>query len=389
MARRFIKLTRPNIRSLKSGQKLTEHGITAIGLADGDIHYSVNVMVDGQRIHRVIGRESEGVTRTQAEEFIAAKRTEAREGRLSLPKGRKLALTFEGAAGLYLCKLKETGGKDYTKNMQHLRLHLTPYFGKMRLDRISTFTVQKFQRHCREQGLAEATINRILSTYRRMGRRLAEWDEIKTPFPMVRLAEEKIVRTHVLTRAEEESLLNAALSDSNPYIWLFIRLGLSTGLRHDEIISARFDAFDPVRRRLRVRLKGGDEHQQPLTREITNALLQQQAGADDASGFIFPSTRTRHGHVGYMSDAFRRCVERAGLDAEKVIPHTLRHTAHTRFAHLPNVNLKTQKAFTGHKSDKAALRYIHAQDEVIDRALELMETGTTPEHMNEKRGAKR
>jgi hypothetical protein len=47
-------------------------------------------MVDGQRIHRVIGRESDGTTRTQAEDFIEKVRTEARHGRLNLPKGRKM-----------------------------------------------------------------------------------------------------------------------------------------------------------------------------------------------------------------------------------------------------------------------------------------------------------
>ncbi len=62
MALRFAKLTRPNIRALGVGEKLTEHGITADRLRDGDIRYSVNVMVDGQRVHRVVGRDSDGVT---------------------------------------------------------------------------------------------------------------------------------------------------------------------------------------------------------------------------------------------------------------------------------------------------------------------------------------
>ena len=56
MAVRFSRLTRPAIRRLKPGEKITEHGITAERLPDGDTRYSVNVMVDGQRIHRVIGR---------------------------------------------------------------------------------------------------------------------------------------------------------------------------------------------------------------------------------------------------------------------------------------------------------------------------------------------
>ena len=93
MSLRFAALDRPSIRRLKPGEKITEHGITAERLVDGDLRYSVNIMVDGRRIHRVIGKESDGVTRTQCEEFIES-RTDARAGRLSLPKGRKLALTF-------------------------------------------------------------------------------------------------------------------------------------------------------------------------------------------------------------------------------------------------------------------------------------------------------
>ena len=53
---------------------------------------------------------------TQAEALIAKIRTEAREGRLSLPKGRKTHLSFAAAANVYLKKLKEVGGKDYTNN---------------------------------------------------------------------------------------------------------------------------------------------------------------------------------------------------------------------------------------------------------------------------------
>ena len=59
MPLRFTRLTRPAVRKLQAGERITEHGITAEGLKDGDVRYSVNVMVDGERIHRVVGRESD------------------------------------------------------------------------------------------------------------------------------------------------------------------------------------------------------------------------------------------------------------------------------------------------------------------------------------------
>jgi hypothetical protein len=40
-------------------------------------------MVDGERIHRTVGRESDRSTRTQAEQFIEKARRDAREGRLN------------------------------------------------------------------------------------------------------------------------------------------------------------------------------------------------------------------------------------------------------------------------------------------------------------------
>ncbi len=158
MPLRFAHLTRPAIRKLQAGERINEHGITAERLRDGDIRYSVNVMVDGQRVHRVIGRGSDGVTRAQAETFIEKVRTEAREDRLSLPKGRKSPLTFAKAAKLYLDGEKEVGAKDLVSKEGHLRLHLVPYFGTMRLDRISKFTAEKFRNDMRGHEHSEGQV---------------------------------------------------------------------------------------------------------------------------------------------------------------------------------------------------------------------------------------
>ena len=90
---------------------MTEHGISFERIESGDGVFSVNVMVDGHRIHRVIGRESEGVTRSQAEQFIEKVRSEAREGRLSLPAGRKTHMSFSEAAKKYLSRLPRPTAK--------------------------------------------------------------------------------------------------------------------------------------------------------------------------------------------------------------------------------------------------------------------------------------
>ena len=387
MSLRFTRLTRPNIRALKSGEKITEHGITAASLKDGDVRYSVNIMVDGERIHRVIGRESDGTTRSQAEAFIGKVRSDAREGRLSLPKGRKTQLSFTAAADIYLKKLKEIDGKDYENNERHLRLHLTPYLGAMRLDRISEFTLQKFQKGCRGKGLSDAMINRVLATYRRMGRKLYRWRVIPAPLPMIKLETERNRRTYVITGDEEQKLLNAALADSNPYVWLFIKLGLATGLRHTEMLAARFQNLDPVRRRLRVKVKGGRWRNQPLTRGITEVLTREREMAEDPDGWIFPSKTSVSGHIASMGRSFARCVEQGGMDPSVVTPHTMRHTAITRLAET-GADIKTVQEFSGHESLEMVLRYAHAQDRAVDRALDKLEGRTLVEHPQARRQPK-
>src|SRR5262249_2878452 len=126
---RFERLDRASIRKLQPGQKIAEHGIAAERLPDGDIRYSVNIMVDGERIHRVIGRESDGATRSRCRQFVEAQRTAAREDRLSLPAGRKTHLTCRQAAAKYIALMEETGGKNLDRKRLHLNARLVPFFG--------------------------------------------------------------------------------------------------------------------------------------------------------------------------------------------------------------------------------------------------------------------
>jgi hypothetical protein len=88
-------------------KRFSEHGIVFERLADGDGVFTLNVMVDGQRIHRVVGRESDGSTRSQAEQYNAQVKSDAKHDRLALPKSRKVALSFRDAAGRYLKSSKK------------------------------------------------------------------------------------------------------------------------------------------------------------------------------------------------------------------------------------------------------------------------------------------
>lgn len=385
MALKFSKLTRPNTRALKNGQKLTEHGITAECLADGDLRYSVAVMVDGERIHRVIGRQSDGTTRTQAEEFVARVRSDAKAGRLNLPRGRKTKLVFASAAALYIELLRESGGRQVDAKERHLRRHLIPELGQMPLDKISTFTLEKMRKALKAKGLMPGTVTLVFSTYRHMANKLLEWQKIDSQLPMIKQKGAENRREYVLSVDEKELLLESALRDSNSRIWLFIMMGLNTSLRHSEILSARFDQFNASRRRLRVQVKGGDWREQPLTSTITEVLEREREMAQDPTGWVFPSARATTGHAQDMGSPFRRVVHGAGLDPRNVTPHTMRHTAITEMAEA-GAEPRTIQAFSGHRSPAMVWRYTHARDQRIDEALDRFDkSGTKVERIDRKK----
>ena len=373
MSLRFTKLDRRSIRSMMSGEKVTEHGITAHRLANGDVRYSVNVMVDGQRIHRVIGRESEGVTRTQCENFIEGKRTEAREGRLSLPKGRKTHLAFSQAADDYIDRLQETGGKNIKTKKRQLKLYLKPFFDKQRLDAITIFTVDRYKKRRQEAGTSDGTINRELATLTHLFNLATEWKWIKASPCKIKMLPESEGRIIVLDDDQADALLKGGIADEDPDCWLFILFGLNTAMRHDEILCARYDQIDFDKLRLYIPDAKAGQREQPITPQLSSILRKEREMRkdDDQNGWVFPTPRpnaSSSGHRHRMNGPFRRAVVRAELDPKLVTPHVMRHTAITNLVKA-GVDLPTIQRISGHKTLAMVLRYTHVHGSHIDHAI--------------------
>jgi site-specific recombinase XerD len=70
--------------------------------------------------------------------------------------------------------------------------------------------------------------------------------------------------------------------------------------------------------------------------------------------------------------AFRRAVIAAGLDPDKIVRHTLRHTAITHMVQAA-VDLPTVKVFSGHKTLAMVERYSHANAAHVQGALDKLE----------------
>lgn len=260
MALKFSRLTRPSIGALEPGERINEHGIVVERQRNGDARYSLNIMVDGRRIHRVVGRESEGVTREQAERLIESFRTKAREERLDLPTGRKVHRTFADAGEDYLTEIEHhpKHGRNFARKRRHMRERLAPYFKDQRPDKLTDFTIANYNRRRLAEGAAQATINRELSTLSHFLNRCLEWGWIKTK-PKIHKGEEARKQIVILSDSEKQALLAAAMADQDPLTWLFATIAMDTGMRHSEILRVRWEEIDFEQRRIYIgRAKAGN-----------------------------------------------------------------------------------------------------------------------------------
>jgi integrase len=372
MSRTFSKLTRPAMRKLGIGAKLMEHGIVFERLANGDGLLTVNIMVDGQRIHRVIGRESEGTTRTQAEEFIGKVREDAKHDRLSLPKGRKVGLAFPDAAAKYLVKLAEEGGKDLVMKRRRLTLHLVPFFRDKPLSKISSFDIERYKKSRVEASAKVGTVNRELAALSHLFTKAVEWTWLdRRPAKIKRFPEDQ-GRIVYLTVEQANSLLEAAKGDQNRQLYPFIRIGLDTSMRTMEILSIRRDYVDLGRRMIYVRHAKGGAREQPMTQDLATFLREYITTLPDDTPWLFPSQgskQSRAGHTVDINAPFRRAVIEAGLNPDQVVRHTLRHTAITHLVQA-GVDLPAVKRISGHKTLVMIERYAHQNGAHIEAAMD-------------------
>jgi integrase len=375
------------MRKLKEGECITEHGISFKRLANGDGIFSVNIMVDRRRIHRSVGHESDGTTRSTAEEFIAKLRHDAREGRLNLPKRRKVALTFAAAAPLYIDRLHQEGGKNIERKQLQLEQSLVPYFSNQPLSQITTFEIERYKKHRTNQPiksrkklkpgeahplLKPSTINRELATLSHLLNKAAEWGWIERPPAKIRKLKEGTGRIVYLTTGQADALLEAAKGDQNRQVYPFILIGLRTGMRKSEILSTRREHVDLEAHTIYVPQAKAGARVQPISPDLAEFLSSYLESLPPGTPWLFPSVGSHHGHTVDVRKPFVRSVIAANLDPKQVVRHTLRHTAITHLVQA-GVDLPTVKRISGHKTLAMVERYAHQSGSHIASALEKLD----------------
>jgi integrase len=354
-----------------------ENGIVFRRGEDGDGTFSVNIMVDRRRVHRVVGRESEGVTRKQVEDFVAQLRTDARRDRLELPEGRKTPLSFTEAAERYVTLLEQEEGKNLKAKRRQLQQHLRPFFGTRTLASLTSFEIERYKRHRSSSGAAPATINRELAVLSHTFNKAVDWKWLKSRPTRIRRNKEDNRRIVYLTQPQCDQLLRAAEQDQNGNVHAFIMVALATGMRHSEILKIRRHEVDLEKRCIWIPKAKAGAREQPITQELAEYLDQRLKMLPSGCEWIFPSLGSRAGHGHTIRKAFRRSVARAGLDPDVVTPHVLRHTVVTHLVQA-GVDLPTVQRISGHKTLTMVARYAHQSGSHIEAAMSKLQNRLSP-----------
>jgi integrase len=375
---KFERLTRPAMRALLPGQSLTEHGITYKVFRKKGGRFEVNFMVEGERIHRVVGWELDGTTLTTAVEYMEQKRAAAREGRNNLPKGRKLHLTLEAAADQYVQRLKESDGKNLVKKEQHLKLHLKPYFGHLQLTKICETEIGRYKAKRKKDGAAVGTINRELATLSHLLNKALDWGWITSKPRTIGLMKENNARTQTFSPEDCQAILNLARI-KDPQVYLFCKMGLTTGMRYMEILSTRIEHISLDDKTIYIWKAKNGPRTQKISTELAEYLrwyLHQQCASDQE--WLFPSKfGTKTGHRTCIRDSFRTVVKAAGLDETIYTPHVMRHTVGTQLTDS-GASAKLVTEFLGHSTIEMYLRYSHISQQKLQDTADMLEAALKP-----------
>lgn len=372
MAIKYSKLTKANCAKLQQNEMIVENGIVYQKTKNNDGKFSINICVNGKRIHRVIGYESDGTTRVQVEEVIAQIKSDAKNNRLNLPQNRKTHLKFYEASKIYIECLKSTNGKSVEKKEQQLRMYLVPFFKNYIVSQISTFDIEKYKHERSKTNISKSTINREIQTLSHMLNCLVEWGKIPFKSCKIKKFKENNARITYLTQEQCNRILEIASRYPNPYIYPFILIGLETAMRRSEILSIELKNIHLDRKMIYIPQAKAGEREQPITNNLVHFLEKYIPMIDSSQPYLFPSKNSKSGHLEWIDKAFRAVIKEAGLDPKVIVRHTLRHTAITHLVQA-GVDLPTVQRISGHKTIQMVIRYSHQNGAHIEAAMDKLE----------------
>lgn len=228
-------------------------------------YWYIDYTVNGKRKWESVGRVGD-VTKAAAKKLLALRRTEVLHGKFNIPVNT-IAPTFSEFAKDYI-EYAKVNKRSWDRDACSLRT-LVPVFGSYTLADISPFLIEKYKLE-RKKSVSARTVNMELSLLRRMFNLGITWDKcLSNPVSKVKFYKEEIKGVRVLTKEEEERLLES----SSDHLKTVLITALNTGMRYGEIINLCWKDVDLDLGYIEVeKSKSGKSRQIPMNERLKEAL---------------------------------------------------------------------------------------------------------------------
>lgn len=325
-------------------------------------------------------------TKRDADRFEANERA-----RIALDTGRrkKPQITLDEAAGLYEDRLRGNG--KWSATTEYMIVSLIESIGGDRF--LSEIAQEDLLRHfSRRAGkVAASSVNREIDVARPIWRgvrkshdigEMPDWGALRYAVP------DKDPRE--LYHDEEGRLFDRLREDLRP----FTRFALLSGWRLSEVRLLRWTDLNLSQGIATTRIKGGDTVKRPLTADLVAIIANQPKAGPFVFTYVCQKSRSaytdrkgrRHParlkgeRYAFTQAGWRKPWTKALADAgiEAFRFHDLRHTRGTRILRATG-NLAAAKEALKHRHIRTTLRYAHADDDDVRRALDASESRTIPE----------
>ncbi len=319
-------------------------------LKDGGTRYQAEVRLKGHpTLTAMFDRK------TDAKAWIQKTEADIRCGRQQLyPEARRR--TFQDAVERYCKEQKVTTAKQGHLNWWRAEL------GNLYLQDVRPSLIaekkQKLltERNSKGKVRTGSTCNRFLATLSHLlSICVKQWEWIvENPVRKISREKESRERTRFLTPTERSRFLDACRESSNPYLFTFVVLLLSTGCRYNEIRCLKWIDVELTQGKITItKSKNSDMRSVPI-RGLALELLRTLASQATSLGYIFPGQNS--GSPLEFRRALKTAIKRAGLIDFR--PHDARHSYATEML-AQGLSLGEIGHLLGHRSVSMTRRYAH------------------------------
>ncbi len=312
------------------------------------------------------GQERPAANIQEARRFLKARRREIEGGRFIGPKEDRLTVAELLEAVLSRAKAERLRS---AREIESTLKAVESFFGRYRAVDVTPELVNAFKAARREQGRADATINRGLELLRQAYRLAVKYHRFSPArIPDIELLTVDNVRQGFFERAEIEALL-ASVPDRDVYD--FIEWGFRTGMRKGEISQLTWDMLDRAGDVWTLRIPGAvTKNARPRALRLdqgteVRAIVERRVEARrlDCPLIFHRVNKGKPGQpVKGIDKRWRTALEKAKLPAGRLF-HDLRRSA-VRTLIRAGVDPSVAMKVSGHKTRSMLDRYnIIAEEE--------------------------